>query len=302
MTALLHNLIRFYCTHSPIEFGKGRLQKIGRSLLGERTLAIETDHDVTVEISLPEDAGWEMLYYRRTFETGTTEAMIAMLREDDVFVDIGANIGWYTLIASRHARRTRCHAFEPVPFIFAKARRNWQINDFDNDVRFNNMALGKEEAGELTIHTFEGLYHGHSSASTLDRDDYQTWVVPSTTLDRYVQEQGLDRVDIIKMDTEGGEMNVLQGAIETLSRPIPPVWIIEMNAETSRSFGHDPAELLDFLQSRADYRFFKVKRGWDEIVEMTSTADYRTGDNALCIPTAREDLLRKEIFGAGRGK
>lgn len=282
--------------HSPIEFGKGRMQKIGRALLGNRTLTVDTRHDISVEISLPEDAGWEMLFYRRTFETGTTEAMIEILRDDDVFIDIGANIGWYTLIASRNAPQGECHAFEPVPFIFEKARRNWQINRFENVVRFNNMALGNQVNGELTIHTFEGLYHGHSSASTLDRTDYRTWVVPSTTLDQYIAEQDLRRVDLIKMDTEGGEMNVLEGAVHLLGREVPPVWIIEMNEETSQSFGHSPSGLLEFMQERASYRFFRVKRGWGEVVPMTSTSDYRTGDNAICVPEARSDLLEMSLF------
>ncbi len=299
MTSLAHRLIRLYCKTSPIEFGKGRLQKIGRSMLGDTTLVIPTKHDVSIEITLPEDAGWEMLFYRETFETGTTEAMIKMLRKDDVFIDIGANIGWYTVIVSRHAAQSECHAFEPVPFIFEKAQRNWQLNQFGNTVYFNNMALGAEVDAELTMHTFDGLYHGHSSASTLDRDDYRTWVVPSTTLDQYAEMHNLDRIDMIKMDTEGGEMKVLEGADQVLCRPDPPIWVIEMNEETSNSFGHSPAELLEFMSERHPYRFFRVKRGWDELVPMTSTRDYQTGDNAICVPSTREDLLRSSLFRQG---
>lgn len=290
MTGLIHTLLRFYCTHSPIEFGKGRLQKIGRSMMEGETLLIPTRHGVSVQITLPEDAGWEMLFYRTTFETGTTEALEKMLRPDDVFVDIGANIGWYSLIASLHAPEGEVHAFEPVPFIFEKAKRNWELNGFDNRVFFKNRALGAEIDSELTIYTFEGLYHGHSSASTLGRTDYRETSIPSTTLDHYLTEQSLHRVDVVKMDTEGGEMNVLQGAVDLLDRDMPPVWIIEMNRETSRQFGHDPSDLLDFIAERNDYRFYVVKRGWGRVVPMSSTSDYGDGDNAICVPRVRDYL------------
>ena len=288
MTSLLHSLIRLYCSHSPVEFGKGRLQKIGRSFLRGRTLQVPTRHGIEVEISLPEDAGWEMLYYRRTFETGTTEAFDKLLRRDDVFFDIGANIGWYSLIAAKLAPEGIVHAFEPVPFIFGKLQRNWELNGFTNEVHFNNIALGEEEDGEITIYTFEGLYHGHSSLSTLDRKDYRASTIPMTTLDRYIAERKISRVDLIKMDTEGAELKVLHGATNLLKSNQPPVWVIELNTETSNSFGHTPADVLDFIASCNDYRFYRVERGWGKLKPMASTRDYRNGDNAICVPTVRD--------------
>ncbi|MGE3800033.1 MAG: FkbM family methyltransferase [Candidatus Kapaibacterium sp.] len=288
MTALLHSLIRFYCSHSPVEFGKGRLQKIGRHFLRDKTLQVPTRHGIKVEITLPEDAGWEMLYYRRTFETGTTEAFAQLLRHDDVFIDIGANIGWYSLIASKLSPNGIIHAFEPVPFIFNKMKRNWELNGFQNEIHFNNLALGEDENGEITIYTFEGLYHGHSSLSTLNRDDYKASTVPMTTLDHYIAEHQVDRVDLIKMDTEGAELQVLHGATALLESDAPPIWVIELNTETSESFGHTPADVLDFIAARNDYHFYRVERGWGAVSRMSSTHDYRNGDNAICIPRVRD--------------
>ena len=288
MTSLLHSLIRFYCSHVPIEFGKGRLQKIGRTFLNGQTIVVPTRHNVNVEITLPEDAGWEMLFYRRTFETGTTEAFAKLLRADDIFLDIGANIGWYTLIASRLAPEGKIHAFEPVPFIFNKMKRNWEINNFHNKVSFNNLALGDKEDGEITIYTFEGLYHGHSSLSTLQRDDYKASTVPMTTLDRYLDDNNVRRVDLIKMDTEGAELNVLHGAVHLLQSETPPIWVIELNTETSASFGHTPTDVLDFIAEHNDYRFYRVERGWGKLKAMASTRDYGNGDNAICIPAVRD--------------
>ena len=291
MTALLHYLIRCYCSHSPIEFGKGRLQKIGRKYLYDKTLEVPMRHcGIKVEITFPEDAGWEVLFYRRTFETGTTEAFAHLLRPNDVFFDIGANIGWYSLLASKLASEGEVHAFEPIPSIFNKLMRNWKINGFQNKVYFNNIALGNNEDSAITMYTFQGLYHGHSSLSTLDRSDYKAVTVPMTTLDQYVTDNNIQRIDLIKMDTEGAELDVLKGGVELLKRNVSPTWVIELNTETSASFGHTPTDLLDFIASHNDYRFYRIDRAWGKLKPMASTSDYRSGDNAICVPVQRDGV------------
>lgn len=270
-----------------MEFGKGRLQKIGRKFLAGKTLIVPSRHNVSLELTFPEDAGWEMLFYRGTFETGTTEAFGRILRQDDVIFDIGANLGWYTILASKLAPKGECHAFEPVPFIFKKMQRNCEINNLSNTIHFRNIALGDEDGKEVVIYTFKGLYHGHSSLSTLERSDYTESRTPMTTLDKYIADNNVGRLDFIKMDTEGAELKVLSGAKQLLRRENPPTWIIELNEETSASFGHSPTEVLDFIASHNDYQFYRVVRGWGQVRKMQSTSDYQNGDNAICIPKSR---------------
>lgn len=290
LESFIHSLIRLYCSTSPIEFGKGRFQKIGRSFLEGKTIQVPSKHGVSLELTFPEDAGWEMLFYRGTFETGTTEAFHKLLRKDDVIIDIGANLGWYTILASKIANQGTCHAFEPVPFIYKKLRRNCQINGLKNQVIFHNMALGDSEDSEVVLYTFKGLYHGHSSLSTLGREDYQESRVPMTTLDAYVNKNSINRIDLIKMDTEGAELKVLEGADQVLRRESPPIWVIELNKETSAKFGHTPTDLLDFMASKNDYRFYRIVRGWGRIKPMNSTSDYQNGDNVICLPASRSDI------------
>ncbi|MCE2504651.1 MAG: FkbM family methyltransferase [Chlorobi bacterium] len=291
MTTLLHSLIRCYCSHIPIEFGKGRLQKIGRKYLYGKTLEVSTRHcGIKVEITLPEDAGREVIFYRRTYETGTTEAFAHLLRPNDVFFDIGANIGWYSLLASKLASEGEVHAFEPLPFIFNKLIRNWKINGFQNKVYFNNIALGDNEDSEATMYTFQGLYHSHSSLSTFDRSDYKAVTVPMTTLDQYITDNDIQRIDLIKMDTEGAELDILKGGVELLKRNVPPILVIELNTKTSASFGHTPTDVLDLLLLHNDYRFYRINRAWGKLKPMASTGDYRNGDNAICVPVQREHI------------
>ena len=289
--SLVHSLIRFYCSTSPIEYGKGYLQKLGRKLLHGKSLIVPSKHGILLELTFPEDAGWEMLYYRGTFETGTTDVISQLLRPDDVVFDIGANLGWYTIHSRNIAPMGECHAFEPVGFIYKKLIRNLEINNISNKTYTQNVAVGDKVKAEVTLYTFEELYHGHSSLSKLDRDDFKEFKAPMTTLDEYVDTQGITRLDLIKMDTEGAELNVLKGANKILRRNNPPVWIIELNMETSAKFRHTPTQILDYIASKNNYRFYRIVRGWRGFKQMQSTSDYQNGDNAVCIPMCRQDLL-----------
>lgn len=294
MRTFLIFLIKIYCRFIPFHVGKGFLMRIGRSvlLLGslKRTLMAHSLHGVSMEIELPRDAGWDVLYFRGTYETGTTKVFELLIRDLDRVFDIGANMGWYSIISSRLARHGEVHAFEPVPFIYEKFTKHVALNN-EAKIYCNNIALGRERAGSIPMHTFDGLYHGHSSMSTLNRTDYTTVLVPMTTLDAYCEEHGIGRIDFIKMDTEGAEMEVLAGAKQLMSGSFPPIWLIELNDETCAAFGYKPHQLIDELCSYHNYELYVIEGAWGKTRKMKNSHDYHHGDNLLCIPQYRQDAL-----------
>lgn len=296
MRVFLLFVLKTYCRIIPIHIGKGFLMRFGRKLmlLGKTTVKLiaESLHGISMEIELPRDAGWDVLYFRGTYETGTTKVFEALIRDLDRVFDIGANMGWYSMISARLASHGEVHAFEPVPFIFEKFQRNVALNSIGG-IRFNNIALGREKSGSIAIHTFDGLYHGHSSMSTLNRTDYSTVHVPMTTLDAYCEEQGIGRIDFIKMDTEGAEMEVLAGAEQLMKGSFPPIWLIELNEETSSAFGYQPREMIEALCSYHPYELFVIEGAWGKVRPMRNTGDYEHGDNVVCIPQYRQDALEK---------
>ncbi|MFN4902834.1 MAG: FkbM family methyltransferase [Ignavibacteria bacterium] len=301
MRTFLISIIRLYCRHVPIHIGKGFLMRMGRRILllglKNTSLMAHSLHGVSMEIELPRDAGWDVLYFRGTYETGTTKVFELLIRDLDRVFDIGANMGWYSIISSRLARHGEVHAFEPVPFIFEKFKKNISLNN-ENDIHVNNIALGREKHGSIAMHTFDGLYHGHSSMSTLNRTDYTTVHVPMTTLDSYCEEHGIGRIDFIKMDTEGAEMEVLAGAKQLMSGSFPPIWLIELNDETCAAFGYKPHQLIDQLCSYHKYELYVIQGAWGRVRNMRDSHDYEHGDNLLCIPQYRSDALEqiKSLF------
>jgi len=294
LTRAIVSAISWYSIHSPLLPGKSQLQSLGLRLINSPSIIARSRSGWTFVLHFPEDKGWEFLYFGRTYETATIELIRRVLRRDDVVFDVGANIGWYTVNMASAVPHGTCHAFEPMPPTMERLRANCELNGIGANVRFNQVALGYEQ-GEVTLHSFDSLGHGHNSLSTRGRTDFTSWAVPMTTLDCYITESGIDRVDLVKMDVEGAEMGVMQGASQLFALDLPPAWIIELNDETSREFGYTPPDILEFVASRGEYSFFRIIRGWDAVVPMRDTSDYHHGDNAVCVPHARLDHWRQRL-------
>ena len=176
-------------------------------------------------------------------------------------LDIGANVGIHTLAMAEIARHGEVHAFEPSTTTFDYLRKNVEANGLAN-VRLHHLGLSNE-VGPRQFHNFHE-YAGCSVSGeqSLDADvagvmgrawgvvwEYATESVHFTTLDRWAAEQGLTRLDFIKMDVEGFERFVLEGGVETLRR-FRPKLITEFNVKALHAYyGVDPRSYFDLLRS-----------------------------------------------------
>jgi FkbM family methyltransferase len=167
-------------------------------------------------------------------ETGEYEPHImtvfaAVLRPDAVCFDVGANIGAHTLAMACLAPAGVVVAVELEPTTADHLAGNVARNlaeDGAADVRIRRVGLHRRE-GTLTLHT-SAAHPGGAFTATTDSHDVGSVDVPVTTLDRLVAEEGLTRVDLIKIDVEGAERDVLSGAAATLESHRPVV-IAECN-------------------------------------------------------------------------
>lgn len=291
----LLSAVSWYSNYVPLERGKSPLQQLAIRALGPTELtAISEDGDRFL-LRFPEDHNWEDLYFRGVFETGTSRLFKQILRPDDVVFDIGANLGWYTVLFARFLTRGLCHAFEPQPIMFERLQQNCELNRLGANLTLNPVALGQKE-GTAELFSFRNLGAGQASLSSLGREDYSVVSVPLTTLDRYLDTTGISKVDVIKMDVEGAEMSVFKGAQSIFRLRHPPIWLLEMNRETASNFGYAPEDLLGFLERHGRWNFFRVVLGWGETLPMKSLTDYEHGDNVLCVPESRPDRIRS-MFG-----
>ncbi len=151
--------------------------------------------------------------------------LLHLLRPGDTFVDVGSNVGGYTVLASAVAG-ARSIAFEPVPETYAELQRNLRLNNIESLVQSHCCALGEASGVERMTSQRGGLNHIVSDAAALD-----TVEVSVARLDLVLA--GVP-CRLIKMDAEGFELSILRGARETLMQPELQALIIELNESGGR--------------------------------------------------------------------
>ena len=188
------------------------------------------------------------IYFLGYYEIRETRLVRRLLRHGDTFVDVGANIGWFTLVAARCVGQGgRVIAFEPSSPVFAQLERNVALNAAPN-VMLERLALSHSCGTALLSNAAPG--NGGTRHITVgDRrpDDVVGESVATMTFDAYVKSTGLERIRLIKIDVEGAEFDVLSGMRGALERRACDYVIIEVEDGRLVQEGRSSMELLRFL-------------------------------------------------------
>jgi FkbM family methyltransferase len=206
-----------------------------------------------VKMFLPGDwrgLGKFLFVFRENYEPELAD-LEKLLSPGKTFIDVGANYGIYTLVASRLVGEAgRVIAFEPTAQSFAGLRKNIVLNGLMNVLMFP-MALS-DRAGTAW------LYYGTDPVrNSLGRDPCSEGggeEVATDSLDNVLRRATVEHVDVIKIDAEGAEELVLRGASRLLTSKRPIV-IYEVNPEASSHLGL-PKEGATKLLERLGYEFF----------------------------------------------
>jgi len=183
------------------------------------------------------------------WEPLATQYVQQTLRPGMVAVDVGANIGYFSfLMAHLVGRQGRVHAFEPYPGYIDRMCASLAVNDFEQ-IELHQVALS-DRWGTQTL--YKGLASARmcrwSHSDPAFSKVHDTVTVACMPFDDYARE-GLDRLDLMKIDVDGHEMKVLQGARGTIERYKPAV-VIELYEEALRDAGSSVDEVLDFFDGR----------------------------------------------------
>ncbi|MCR4285720.1 MAG: FkbM family methyltransferase, partial [Candidatus Kaiserbacteria bacterium] len=166
------------------------------------TFKVKTFFGEYIYIPYPEDRS--ILYHGMLdgSEVPVTEYLWCTLTKDDFFFDIGANIGFYSLLGSHLAKEV--HSFEPFPETFRGLLRNKRIN-----IVMNNIAL-LDKKGKFYMQ--EGGNPGRNRIADTGKTE-----VEATTLDAYCEERNVWPT-VMKIDVEGSELRMLVGASQALKK------------------------------------------------------------------------------------
>lgn len=187
-----------------------------------------------------------------------------LVREGDVFFDLGANFGFYSCyVLPLCGKSGAVHAFEANPCLIPHLRRSIDLNSQYGNINLNAVAVGSDSGAFLPLYGTDRI--GSSSLYPHEWLDRNTAVqVPVVTIDEYIRENRIRRLDVMKIDIEGAELDALHGMEETF-RACPPKAIIceltvlpeENSPQRDRpevrqhnASAADPYQLADFLKQK----------------------------------------------------
>ena len=248
---ILADAAAWYLNTFPIERGKGGVNR----LLGT-FLRITLFEGIRIRLLNPLEFHQKILLLgKEVYEPEVTVALGSLLKPGMVFFDIGANLGYYTLLASKAVGGGgEVHAFEPAPAQFRHLTLNARINRAIN-VKLNNLALA-ESSGVREMFLSDGWNHGTHSFAKVGGVS-KSYTVQCTTVDEYIARTGVARIDVMKIDAEGSELLILKGARKTLLDLRPRVIVFEACEEHARAQRYSTSEVKEYLIANG-YRVIKL--------------------------------------------
>jgi len=190
--------------------------------------------------------------------------LLHFLRKGDLFMDIGANIGSYTVLAAAHCG-VETISMEPVPATFSHLKDNIRINNIDSITTALNLACGSKEGTISFTSTFDTVNHVATKADTNNIE------VAVKSLDSIAEKLN---PALLKIDVEGYETEVLSGATLALKNPSLKAIIIELNGSGGR-YGYDEKKIHNLLLD-AGFLPFTYEPFKRELISIESFGSYNT--------------------------
>jgi len=239
----------WWLSHWPFERGKslwfrlnGMLYRVGVF----KPIVARTRSGMTMELD-SRDLVSQTILMTGMWDPKVTAFVDGNLHPGDVFIDVGAHVGYCSLLASRAVgAEGKVIAVEPNPPTIARLERNIRLNHADNIV----VRKVASTDAETTLRFFQaGVENtGRSSVNQNHARGGSEISVAGVPLDRMVQSLGLSRVDLVKIDVEGAEMQVLAGMTDILARYRPKI-VVELRFEFLENMGSSLAAAEAFFRA-----------------------------------------------------
>jgi FkbM family methyltransferase len=231
-----------------------------------------------------EDSFWT---YIKSCERFSILSFIKIVASADVFIDIGANRGYYSLVALSSSKSINVHSFEVNQKTVSKLESH--LSQFKNrQIEVHDLALGSYN-GTATLHSYEDFGSGADTLFPLEKyGKTRSLEVPVRTLDSIFENVDLATTYVMKIDVEGGELDIIRGGAYFIAQA-NPIILMEVNVQMLNPSG-GPAEVRKVLAS-LDYQLFWInERGsyvrWEdsELLPHVENLGLAYSANYICLP------------------
>jgi FkbM family methyltransferase len=205
-----------------------------------------------------DDIGWR-LRWRLGFEKNEIRWLLSFLNPEDLFVDVGANFGLYTILAAKALPQGRVVAFEPAPLVGSLLRLNVLLNNLRNvTLRAEALSDGVGQA-KFSVAVDSGFSSLRGTERKVTSD---ILTVDVTSLDVELATMGRAPA-VIKIDAEGAEFLIIRGATSTLTdeKKRPRALLVECNDDNLRGYDSSRAQLVQLLTSYGYFPYSIVAGG-----------------------------------------
>lgn len=245
------DLLRRICTETlvsintlnPTSHGRHAITQIASALRLLPDDGIHSIHGLKMDLKIADYI--DRSVYFDSYEFLVRKVICRNFLDGGVFIDVGANIGYYSLLAAqRLGPDGRIFAVEASPKTLIRLRENIAANKLSN-ITVIPFAAGETD-GECEIFTPDEHTHGVASLRNQNYGSTQIDKVKIRRLDQFLI--NLPRVDLVKIDIEGAELGALKGMRDIIVRHQPAI-LVEIVPNFLQAFGHKAIEIVDFILS-----------------------------------------------------
>lgn len=224
----------------------------------------------------------------KTFETFETTLVKKEIKKGDVVLDIGANIGYFTLVFSQIVGTNgKVFAFEPDPNNFALLKKNIENNNLKNVELIQKAVSDVSKPLSLYLCDYNHAQHRIYPSPRCNKKI----TVESTIIDEYFSEtEFYDKINFVKIDVEGSEYNAIEGMKKTLKSNPRLKMLCEFSPKQIREYGLKPEDILNQLLS-LNFKIFPITTAGEKIIPINYTKsiideimNIGHGLNLFCIP------------------
>tara|TARA_A100001037_G_scaffold301543_1_gene331307 strand:- start:1656 stop:2534 length:879 start_codon:yes stop_codon:yes gene_type:complete len=224
------------------------------------------------------------LSLKKEFEPKTTDLIQERIFPGNIVIDIGANIGFFTLIMADIVKKEgKVFSFEPESKNFQLLEKNVKVNNLSN-VILENKAVGNIN-GETDMYLAsneDNIYsqsmHRIYSSNIVSQNSTPVKIKIIRLDDFFEKLELIEKIDLIKIDVEGAEFDVLKGMSKILDLNKDLRIIMEFSIENLQDFGSKPDEVMDFLLKK-NFRLWKINEIGKKIEEIFNIDDIKKLDD-----------------------